>query len=87
MKIENEMKGVRSSGDNEKAYICENNDGRLVIRTYTQSGFDCTEIDMLDLVNWLHNPENNRLIEAYKPIGFYDEFPGCPEGCTCEGEC
>ena len=45
------MQGVRGSEDGtpELARV----DGRWVARAYNQGGYDCTELDVADLVAWL----------------------------------
>ena len=38
--------------------------GRLVIRAYNECGCRFTDVDLIDLVNWLSSDHGKRLVEA-----------------------
>lgn len=48
------MNGVRSYGDEPDVDLVEDgNTSRLVVRAYTESGYNWTDVDLLDLIAWL----------------------------------
>jgi hypothetical protein len=45
------MEGVGGSFD--ELELVPNQRGRWVVRAMNQSGFDCTEVDLVDLIEWV----------------------------------
>jgi hypothetical protein len=52
------MDGVRQYGNEDGVDLYLNEMGRLVVVAYNEAGYCATEVDLLDLVDWLRaNPE------------------------------
>lgn len=50
-----EMSGIRG-GDTgfPVSLICDQDSNRLMLRGINEGGYGCVDIDLLDVVNWLH---------------------------------
>lgn len=70
------MEGVREYSEGATVELSVGN-GRIVARAYNQAGYDCTEIDLLDLLAWCReNADNIKALVASltegPPQGIYN---------------
>ena len=62
-----ELAGVREYGGGEPVELWRNDEtGRLVIRAYNEGGYNCTDVDLLDLVDWLQAGPAQRVLDDGK---------------------
>ena len=47
-----EIDGVR--GGDAVQLICDEDTGRIMLRAINEGGFACTDVDLRDLLGWLH---------------------------------
>lgn len=47
-----EMTGVREHVENRPVVLCRTESGRLAIRAYNEAGFNCTEVDLVEVLEW-----------------------------------
>lgn len=55
---------VRYAGDGEPGLDAVFSNGRYVLRLYNQGGYDCTEIDLFDLLDWAQT--HGKLLEKWR---------------------
>jgi membrane protease subunit (stomatin/prohibitin family) len=51
---------IREYGEKAPVKIIENKDNhRLVIRAYNEGGYNCTTVDLIDVIEWVkkHRPD------------------------------
>jgi len=61
------MKGVREYGEGKSIELARRQDnGPLVIRALNEDRYNCTELDVLDLVKWLRHVPNNGVLKHEK---------------------
>ena len=56
------MDGVREYGEGDPVELNRGRDGRWVIRATNEGGYSATEVDLEDLLRWLH-PRHPELFE------------------------
>lgn len=47
------MDGVREYGERSPVYFSERINGRPTIRAYNEGGYSCTDVDLIDVIQWV----------------------------------
>lgn len=47
------MEGVREYGERSAVHFCERINGRPTIRAYNEGGYNCTDVDLIDVILWV----------------------------------
>jgi len=54
------MDGVREHIEREPVELWLNSGGRTVVRAYNEGGNNFTEVDLVDIIEWLNRSRHNR---------------------------
>lgn len=65
-----ELPGIRDQEDEDPVELWRyGKTGRLVVVARNEGGYNCTRVDLLDLLDAVHNPEIKSLIEEDRRTG------------------
>jgi hypothetical protein len=64
------MDGVREYCEGSPVELARDGEaGRLVITAYNEAGFNCTRVDLWDLIQWASAGSNRGLLGAEEAVG------------------